>query len=294
MKINLSGDELNTWGYDRDNGAGAAEAAINAMKQTNDTNSETIQGIHEVGREAATPAAINMLSAGREMTECDFIALGKQKDHITLSDSVMSMVAKMSEGNIGATKVLMDMLDHEGFMSILSLDTNKLYGHRIWELYKLCGQDMDRFLYHIDMELPNQATGQLFITGPYCGEVDTDAHFAARKYGKPGSFWALENPPTDTKYAYPIRIGVQGQIEVAKKVTPVPTFSAKDLQELTKNLDGMKNPRARKGFLDSAYASAASGHTGFTADAINGFRILLCRYGFNSHALKLADPKYAA
>ncbi len=28
MKINLKGDELDTWGYDRDNGAGAAQKAI--------------------------------------------------------------------------------------------------------------------------------------------------------------------------------------------------------------------------------------------------------------------------
>lgn len=28
MKIDLSGDELDTWGYDRDNGQGAAEDAI--------------------------------------------------------------------------------------------------------------------------------------------------------------------------------------------------------------------------------------------------------------------------
>lgn len=31
MKVDLSGDTLNPWGYDRDNGQGAAERAINSI-----------------------------------------------------------------------------------------------------------------------------------------------------------------------------------------------------------------------------------------------------------------------
>ena len=31
MKVDLSGNELNTWGYDRDNGVGAAEKALSEV-----------------------------------------------------------------------------------------------------------------------------------------------------------------------------------------------------------------------------------------------------------------------
>ena len=34
MKVDLSGDELDTWGYDRDNGQGAAERAIAELSKT--------------------------------------------------------------------------------------------------------------------------------------------------------------------------------------------------------------------------------------------------------------------
>lgn len=33
MKVNLSGDTLNEWGYDRDNGTGAAERAIASLRK---------------------------------------------------------------------------------------------------------------------------------------------------------------------------------------------------------------------------------------------------------------------
>jgi hypothetical protein len=48
MKTNLSGDELDTWGYDRDNGEGAAAAAIQELQMTGDTNSPAIEATHHV------------------------------------------------------------------------------------------------------------------------------------------------------------------------------------------------------------------------------------------------------
>ncbi len=48
MKVNLSGDELDTWSYDRDNGQGAAERAIAELRTTSDANSPTIQATHHV------------------------------------------------------------------------------------------------------------------------------------------------------------------------------------------------------------------------------------------------------
>lgn len=49
MKIDLSSDELATWGYDRDNGTGAAEKAINAAIQSQDVNNAEIQDKHQEG-----------------------------------------------------------------------------------------------------------------------------------------------------------------------------------------------------------------------------------------------------
>lgn len=66
---------------------------------------------------------------------------------IRLTDTGLSMITKMSEGNPGALRVLMELLQHGaaidpdatmggGFASILDLDTLELYGPRIWMLYK--------------------------------------------------------------------------------------------------------------------------------------------------------------
>ena len=46
MKIDLKGDALSTWGYDRDNGAGAAELAIQSMLDSNNVNSAEIMSTH--------------------------------------------------------------------------------------------------------------------------------------------------------------------------------------------------------------------------------------------------------
>ncbi|MDP3900712.1 MAG: hypothetical protein Q8Q23_06595 [bacterium] len=42
MKVNLEGDELDTCGYDRDNGQGAAEQAIAELRSTGGANSLSI------------------------------------------------------------------------------------------------------------------------------------------------------------------------------------------------------------------------------------------------------------
>lgn len=204
MKIDISGDEVETSGYDRDNGAGIAEKIIELLRAGADTNSTDIQNIHLNGIDDAMEIELNRIR--KPMTEADFVALGRAKERIEMTDDIQGMLLKLCEGHALALKVLTRLLNESknGFMQILGLDTNRLYGARIWDLYKLCGKDLERFEYHLDMELPNQGTGHVSITGPYCSKVDQDAHFAARKFGKPGSFWALENPPTDPNYEYPI------------------------------------------------------------------------------------------
>ena len=49
MKINISGDELNPGGYDRDNGQGAAQRAISALLDTNQTNPQDVKNTSSGG-----------------------------------------------------------------------------------------------------------------------------------------------------------------------------------------------------------------------------------------------------
>ena len=53
MKISLAKDEVETWLYDRDNGSGAAENAVEALRSSGETNSSDIQGAHQAGKVAA-------------------------------------------------------------------------------------------------------------------------------------------------------------------------------------------------------------------------------------------------
>lgn len=46
MKIDIGGNELNTWGYNRDNGENAAEDIINLLRKTSDVNAEQIEMTH--------------------------------------------------------------------------------------------------------------------------------------------------------------------------------------------------------------------------------------------------------
>ncbi|MGD0976791.1 MAG: hypothetical protein ABR875_00655 [Minisyncoccia bacterium] len=53
MKIDLSKDEVDTWGYNRDNGTNAAENAIEALRRSSDPNAGDIQRAHQAGKMAA-------------------------------------------------------------------------------------------------------------------------------------------------------------------------------------------------------------------------------------------------
>lgn len=53
MKIDLSKDEVDTWGYNRDNGQDAAENAVDALRRSGETNPGDIQGAHAAGKSAA-------------------------------------------------------------------------------------------------------------------------------------------------------------------------------------------------------------------------------------------------
>ncbi|MCK5300057.1 MAG: hypothetical protein KAJ54_02805, partial [Candidatus Aenigmarchaeota archaeon] len=49
MKIDVSGNQLDPWSYDRDNGKGAAQKAISALYKTKQTNPKSVQKTHITG-----------------------------------------------------------------------------------------------------------------------------------------------------------------------------------------------------------------------------------------------------
>ena len=53
MKIDLAGNEIETWLYNRDNGPNAAENAVEALRRSGDANAGNIQGAHQAGKAAA-------------------------------------------------------------------------------------------------------------------------------------------------------------------------------------------------------------------------------------------------
>lgn len=141
------------------------------------------------------------------------------KDRITgLNMSILEIMSALSEGNPGALRVLMALFsDGAGFLDVLGCDSKRLYGSRIWMLYKdVCGESIDRFRYHLQVELPNQENGKLSITGPHAPLFgkESEMFWEVRKYGKPGSFWALQNPP-GRGYRFPLAMdGSEPPIEV--------------------------------------------------------------------------------
>lgn len=209
LKVDISGDWFNPSSYDRDNSPGAAEKAVNELRTQKDVISDEIHKTHVLG---TLSSLAKMTGSSTLQSEADFRKLADKPERIQFHFDINQMLLVMSDGDPKSIEVMTKVLDYDltGFMILLGMDTNKLYGSRIWELYsRICGEDIERFVYHLSMELPNQGTGQLSITGPYAtkmSEEEEKAFWAARMFGKPGSFWALEDPPTDPHYEYPIKV----------------------------------------------------------------------------------------
>jgi hypothetical protein len=123
-------------------------------------------------------------------------------------------LSKLTDGHAGSLAVLTRLVKIDQIEIILLMDIKHLYGEKIWELYsKICGQDIDRLIYHVKMELPCQICGRFSIMGidqppEITEEILNQIQF--RTFGKPGSFWALEHPPKKSNYEYPIQIMVFG------------------------------------------------------------------------------------
>lgn len=78
-----------------------------------------------------------------------------QNTRITLKDTPISSMTKLSEGNPGAATVLVQLyaqagaIDPQDFMgglgSVLALDSHAIYGSRIWMFFKdVCGEDITK------------------------------------------------------------------------------------------------------------------------------------------------------
>lgn len=112
-------------------------------------------------------------------------------------------------GSLEALAKCHDSLGEAVIPLFVVLDMKHLYGQRIWDLYKFCKEDIKRFIYHVGVELPDQETGNWIVPRdpiflPRNPAYLTKEFAAARRFGQPGFFWALENPPADGNYEFPI------------------------------------------------------------------------------------------
>lgn len=131
---------------------------------------------------------------------------------ISSSHTVMEAAMLLVEDSYASIKMigpLLQNLGEEAGSFLLLMDEKRLYVHRIAVLFSLCGEDIERFKYHVFVELPQQETGAVLVAGPYFRNLDPNSEsgrvFAAkRSFWKPGSFWGLENPPKERDYEYPI------------------------------------------------------------------------------------------
>ena len=72
------------------------------------------------------------------------------RENITVMDTPISIMTKMSEGNPGGMTVLMKIFEADmnaGIMTILGLDDMNIWGSQIWVGYKdHCGENLEKFI----------------------------------------------------------------------------------------------------------------------------------------------------
>lgn len=94
MKISLSGSEFNERVYDRDNGTGAAAAAINAVRNGM-VNAPELQEMHAKGREEAAAIAVESMSTKSSFESSGIFSLGLAD----VTDELMPKVAGYIDGD---------------------------------------------------------------------------------------------------------------------------------------------------------------------------------------------------
>lgn len=83
MKINLGSNELDPRLYDRDNGRGAAEAAINSLRSTSDSNNDDIRTTHQENTAESVKDVQGELDTKSSMEGNVFrLGIGDMKEHL--------------------------------------------------------------------------------------------------------------------------------------------------------------------------------------------------------------------
>jgi hypothetical protein len=87
---------------------------------------------------------------------------------ITLADSTEESIKKICDGNPGALSVVMRIFKQNDFLGnllLVALDQKGIYEGQIWYHYKdLCGEDLSKFIDHIDPTLVKRAK---FLDGTF-------------------------------------------------------------------------------------------------------------------------------
>jgi hypothetical protein len=65
MKVDLSGDDVDPWGFDRDNGHGVVEAVVHTLRQGGGPNNPLLQVLHEANTQDAVEEAKGMVENRR-------------------------------------------------------------------------------------------------------------------------------------------------------------------------------------------------------------------------------------
>lgn len=97
MKVDLSGNELSPWGYDRDNGEGAAERAISALRSTGKINPEQVQTVHRFRTNMEAQNVREELNRGNSSTEKGVIHLGLKDVAHVLGQKVNEAIKKLDD-----------------------------------------------------------------------------------------------------------------------------------------------------------------------------------------------------
>lgn len=80
---------------------------------------------------------------------------------LTFNDDYKEGLKKISEGNPGALRVLMECYQKDFFIGqivLAQLDIKEVYGWHIWELYKdKCGENLDKFILNVDPDVKKKS-----------------------------------------------------------------------------------------------------------------------------------------
>lgn len=123
------------------------------------------------------------------------------------SSSLSFLLVQVSQGWIKTLDLLTkwSLSSPDALDEIRILDAKGWSGLEVCELFLTCGQNLERFRYHVTTELPDRNTGKLtLVSGRYAPEPGDREFWRKRAFGRPGSYWALKNPPIEADYEYPI------------------------------------------------------------------------------------------